>query len=83
MDEATKHQLKGEITKGLDALRTLRDEARVQIHLATMDAKERWNQLEPRLEEVERAAHEVTESSKMAVQQGVKQLKAFLDTLKR
>jgi hypothetical protein len=82
METATT-QLKGDIKKSLDALRTLRDEVRVQIHLAGMDAKELWGKLEPRLEAVERAAQEATESSRDAVNETVKLLREFLASLKK
>lgn len=42
--------LKGEARKALDTLQSLRDEIRLQIHLAGMDAKDRWHELEPRIE---------------------------------
>lgn len=38
----------------LGELKKLRDEIRVKLHLAGMEVKERWKQLEPRLEEIER-----------------------------
>lgn len=34
-------------------LQTLRDEIRVKLHLAGMDAKDAWHELEPRLERLE------------------------------
>jgi hypothetical protein len=82
METATT-QLKGDIKKSLDALRTLRDEVRVQVHLAGMEAKERWGKLEPSLEAVERAAQEATESSREAVNETVKLLREFLTSLKK
>jgi len=42
-----KTDLKAEFAKTLDLLRRLRDEARTQVHLGGMDAKDRWNKLEP------------------------------------
>ena len=38
----------------LGELKKIRDEIRVKLHLAGMEVKERWKQLEPRLEEIER-----------------------------
>ena len=40
----------------LAELLKLRDEIRLQIHLAGMEAKSAWRNLEPKLEEVERLA---------------------------
>ena len=45
----TKTELKEELKKSVAALRTLRDEVRVKIHLAGLDAKTEWNKLEPHL----------------------------------
>jgi hypothetical protein len=78
----TTEDLKAELTKSVELLRTLRDEVRVSLHLAGMDAKDRWNKLEPRLFEVERAAREATEASRSAVADAVTQLKKFRDSLK-
>lgn len=38
----------------LGELKKLRDEIRVKLHLAGLEVKERWKQLEPKLEEIER-----------------------------
>jgi hypothetical protein len=43
----------------IDELERLRDEIRVNAHLAAMDAKDRWHELEPQLEKAEHAAREV------------------------
>jgi hypothetical protein len=76
-------QLKDDIQKGLALIRVLRDEVRVQLHLGGMEAKERWSKLEDRLEAVERAAQQATESSRQAVQDTVHLLKEFRATLKK
>jgi hypothetical protein len=49
-----KQDLKGGFEDALDDLRTMRDEIRVKLHLAGMDAKDAFAKLEPRLNEVER-----------------------------
>ena len=41
------------ISKELEPLKTLRDELRVQIHLGSAEARERWSELESRWNEVE------------------------------
>jgi hypothetical protein len=76
-------KLKDEIQKSLDVIHTLRDEVRVKLHLAGMEAKERWSKLEERLEAVERTAQEATESSRQAVQDTVELLKEFRSKLKK
>jgi hypothetical protein len=40
--------------KLVDDLRTLRDEARVRLHLAAMDVRDAWESLRPLVNEVER-----------------------------
>jgi hypothetical protein len=70
----TTTELKREIEKSLGLLRTLRDEVRVKLHLAGMDAKEEWRKLEPQIAEVERAATKFTDSTRAAVSDAVKRL---------
>lgn len=38
-----------------DEVRRIRDEVRLKLHLAGMDARDRWHALEPRLVEIEHA----------------------------
>ena len=42
----------------LDELERLRDEIKVNAHLAAMDAKDKWHELEPQLERAENVAKE-------------------------
>jgi hypothetical protein len=80
----TTNDLKTEFKKSVALLQTLRDEVRLKIHLAGLDAKERWNKLEPRLETaVEKAAGEVTEASRAVVDEAVHALKEFRASLKK
>ena len=60
--------LKQTITDSLSVLRRLRDEIRLNIHLARMDAKDRWHALEPQFSVAEKAALELSEVSKRTVQ---------------
>ncbi len=41
-------ELKSDLNKSLESLQTLRDEIRVRLHLAGMDAKDAWDKLEPK-----------------------------------
>ena len=50
------HRWADELTDTVGAVRTLRDELRVQLHLASMEAKARFTQLEHRLETEQLAA---------------------------
>lgn len=38
-----------------DDVRRIADELELEIHLAGMDARDRWNQLQPRLAEIEKS----------------------------
>jgi hypothetical protein len=78
----TTSDLKNEMKKSLELLRTLRDEVRVQLHLGGMEARRRWEQLEPRLEQVEQAAKDVSDASRAAVGEAVKTLKELRDSLR-
>jgi BMFP domain-containing protein YqiC len=56
------------MSNGLSAwndVQRLADEVELQVHLAGMDARDRWNELEPRLEKLE---HQVVHSGERAVQ---------------
>jgi hypothetical protein len=45
---------KDRIRAELDDLARLRDEIQLKLHLASMDAKQAWKELEPRLDELDR-----------------------------
>lgn len=70
-------------------IRQSADEVRVQIHLAGMDAKDAWEQLQPRVEEFDRhvvkAARELASEAKAAgseLQEAGKTLRAELQKLR-
>jgi len=73
-------------TSPMDNLRRMADEIRVRIHLAGMDAKDAWSQLEPKLRELEHKA----EAAKDKVVEGLdkmgdelrEQMSKLLDRLK-
>lgn len=77
----TTHELKEEIQKTLSTMRTLRDEVRVKLHLAGLDAKEEWRKLEPMLVDVERAATDFTQATRTAATETVKKLSKLLSSL--
>ncbi|NOK20136.1 hypothetical protein [Corallococcus carmarthensis] len=47
--------------QGLETLRTLRDELRLEMHLAGMEVRERWRMLEPKVQEAEQRARAMTD----------------------
>lgn len=64
--------LKHHVNKSLDDLRSLRDEIRVRLHLASMEARTRWNEeLEPRFQQVERQAREAGEKAGESVRKAL------------
>ena len=75
--EPTMRDFKREMQESLAQLRTLRDEIRVRLHLAGMDAKDAWKKMEPALDEADRLAGEATEASRVAIDKLVKGVKAF------
>lgn len=70
----------GYVTKRLERLR---DEVKLDMHLARMDAKDRWHEVEPRLFQAERLAEHLTEISFRAMGQIAAEVKRFQDELKR
>ena len=79
---ANQLDMKQELEKGVAVLRTLRDEIKVKLHLAGMDAKDQWAKLEPELFKVERAAENATDTSKKLLDEALTSLKALKDSLK-
>ena len=79
---ANELDLKSEMKKGVDLLKTLRDEVKVKLHLAGMDVKDQWARLEPELSKVERAAEQATESSKKLMDDALKRLKSIRESLR-
>ena len=67
-------ELKKELRKTVDILKTMRDEIKVKLHLAGQEAKDRWQKLEP---EIEKAGNEVAKTSKAAVDELVTRVKEF------
>jgi hypothetical protein len=62
-------------------LKGLADEIRVQVHLGTMDLKDRWKALEPKLSDAERYVDEVSDSSRVAMGDLVKRFREMRDHL--
>ncbi|MCC6551473.1 MAG: hypothetical protein IT372_00440 [Polyangiaceae bacterium] len=77
----TTDDMKADLQKSLEALQTIRDEIRVRIHLAGMDAKDAWAKLEPRLYEAERLAAEVSETSRAALAEVLKKARELRESL--
>lgn len=76
--------LRRELNATLDELHTLRDEIRVQLHLAGMEAKDKWNRdLEPRLFSMEKdVERDVASVTRNALHDLAETMKRFRDSLK-
>ena len=85
MSTRTTDQIKAEISSTLEQLRTLRDEAKVKVHLAGLDIKTAWTDLQPKLEEAEkvaeRAASSATEAALDAIKATASELKKLTKSL--
>ena len=77
-----KPQLQQEIDKAVAQLRKLRDEIRVHVHLATLDAQEAWKKLEPNLSELEQKVNQVSEATKSKAQEMLKRFSELRDQVK-
>ncbi|KYF65595.1 MULTISPECIES: hypothetical protein [Sorangium] len=73
--------LKSDLTKSLESLQTLRDEIRVRLHLAGMEAKDAWGKLEPTLLDAEKLAEDVSETSRNALRDILEKVKEFRSSL--
>ena len=80
MSEIT-DELKHDFKSALESLQTLRDEVRVKMHLASMDAKDQWSKLEVDLDDAQRDAENVTHDTRVKVaeklDQAAKRLQEF------
>jgi CBS domain-containing protein len=77
----TAAELKKELKKSVELLRSLRDEVRVRLHLGSLDLRDQWKKLEPHLGEVEKKAEELTETSRAAITDALKRLEHFRTSL--
>jgi len=76
--------LEEQIRHTLDELRTLRDQIRVDVHLAGMEAKQRWNDdIEPRVFRAEQLAREVSETTRKALDEALASARSFRDSMKK
>jgi hypothetical protein len=78
----TAKDLEVELRKSASLLSQLRDEIRVDLHLAGMDAKSEWNRLEPRLEAaIQRATRDVSDATETAIKEVTDAARRLRDTL--
>jgi hypothetical protein len=82
---ATSEKPKGkqELDKIVGQLRTIRDDIRVRLHLASAEAKDAWNNLEPTLGEIEQKMGQVTDETKAKAQELLKRFSELRERLKQ
>jgi hypothetical protein len=73
--------LRQEVEDRLSQLRQLRDEVKVYLHLGSMEIKEQWRHLEPRIQEAEQFSKVLTEASRGVVTDIYTRAKALRDSL--
>ena len=77
------HEIKNDVEKNLAKLAALRDEVKLKLHLASMDAKQEWDdKLAPRVFELEQGAKNLTESSRSTLSELIAKVEKFLVHLK-
>ncbi len=67
--------------KQLERLAAARDQARLELHLASMEAKDAWARVEPRVDDVLRLASDVSDLSRQAVEEILQKVETFRRTL--
>jgi chromosome segregation ATPase len=78
-----KSQLKEDVDKAVAQLRTIRDEIRLQLHLAGKDAQEAWKRLEPSLGDLEQKMGQVTDATKAKAQELLKRFNELRERVKK
>ena len=79
VEPATPRQADGLST--WDEVRRLADELELKTHLATMEARERWREIVPRLEALEKAIGHTGERATQAVIDELRAVRALLEKL--
>lgn len=77
-----KEEIKKDKKQARMQLGTLRDEIRLHIHLGSMEAKERWEKLQPRFFEAEKYIDQMTDAGAAVVEDVIKRARELRDQLK-
>jgi len=71
-------QAKTALNEAIDDLKQARDQARLRLHLSSMEAKQRWNKLEASVEEsIRRGRDEATEMAVTKARELAKSVREF------
>jgi hypothetical protein len=74
--------IKAEVEKNITKLAGLRDEVKVRLHLASLDAKQEWDdKIAPRVLDAEAAAKNLTDASLGKVEDAIDKVQKFLGKL--
>jgi hypothetical protein len=73
--------LKGESTKLVGELQTLRDEIKLKLHLANAEGREAWNRLEPQLNDFEHKVGKAADATLGELRNAGSELKTSLERL--
>jgi MoxR-like ATPase len=76
-------QMRDWMKENLGRLKTLRDEIRVDLHLAGMDAREKWKELEPVVRDAEKLAEDVSDVSRRAMEEMVERFRRFRESVRQ
>jgi methyl coenzyme M reductase subunit C-like uncharacterized protein (methanogenesis marker protein 7) len=80
--KAISNDVKAEVSRQLEKLDQLRDEVKLHLHLASLDAKQEWDKLDPKIAELQGTAQHLSDASKSAVQELVTKVEAFVTKLR-
>lgn len=74
--------IKAEVEKNITKLAGLRDDVKVRLHLATLDAKQEWDdKIAPYVLDAETAAKNVTGDAKAKLDEAISKVERFLSKL--
>lgn len=79
--ERTKEELERDLQGALEKLYALRDEARVRIHLAGLEARDLWSALEPKIDEAEQLAKNASSQALETVINTTKKLEKLVGSI--
>jgi len=81
MTEST-DQVIAQAKQMVEELQRTRDELRLQLHLASMEAKDAYHELEPKIVHFEARAHEIGDEPAHELQESFQHLRAALRSLR-
>ena len=74
--------IKAEVEKNIEKLAGLRDQVKVRLHLASLDAKQEWDdKIAPHVLDAETAAKNLTDTSVSKVEEAIEKVQRFLGKL--